>query len=76
MVVGLERESAPCLAAVGHCREVVAEASFHPPSWRELTVVVPDRAKEEEPNQRNVGCQQSASRSLETKFLKRLVRND
>ena len=69
----LDREPALCLVAVRHCREVLAEASFHPPSWRDLTVVVPERAEEEEPNQRKVGWKQSAARSLETKFLNERV---
>ena len=73
MVVGLEREPAPCLAAVRHCRQVLAEASFHQPSGTDLTVVFPERAEKEEPNQRKVGWQQRASRSLETKFLNEYV---
>ena len=36
MVVGLDREPALCLVAVRHCREVLAEATFHPPSWRDF----------------------------------------
>ena len=38
-----------------------------------MTAVVPERAEEEEPNQRKVGWQQSAARSLETKFLNERV---
>ena len=71
--VGLDRDAAPCLAAVRQCREVLAEANFHPPSWRDLAVVVPERAEEVEPNQPKFGWQQHASRSLETKFLNERV---
>ena len=73
MVVGLDRDPAPCLAAVRHCREVLAEANFHPPGWRDLAVVVPDPAEEVEPNQPKFGWQQCASRSLETKHLNERV---
>ena len=59
-----DRDAAPCLAAVRQCREVLAEANFHPPGWRDLAVVVPERAEEVEPNQ-----PKCASRSLETMFL-------
>ena len=73
MVIGLDRDPAPCLAAVRHCKEVLAEANFHPPDWRDLAVVVPERAEEEEPNQPKFGWQQCASRSLKTKFLNERV---
>ena len=73
MVVGLDRDTAPCLAAVRQCREVLAEADFHPPGWRDLAVVDPERAEEEEPNHPKFGWQQFASRSLETKFLNERV---
>ena len=73
MIVGLDRDPAPCLAAVRHCREVLAEANFHPPGWRDLAVVVPDRVEDVEPNQPKFGWQQCASRSLETKHLNERV---
>ena len=50
MIVGLDRDLAPCLAAARHCKEVLAEANFHPPGWRDLVMVVPDRVEEVEPN--------------------------
>ena len=73
MIVGLDRDPAPCLAAVRHCRVVLAEANFHPPGWRDLAVVVPDRVEEVEPNQPKFSWQQCASRSLETKHLNERV---
>ena len=66
MIVGLDRDLAPCLAAARHCKEVLAEANFHPPGWRDLAMVVPDRVEEVEPNQ-------PKSRSLETKHLNERV---
>ena len=72
MVVGLDRDAAPCLASVRHCREVLAEANFHPPS-EGLGGGGGSRAEEVEPNQPKFGWQQHASQSLETKFLNERV---
>ena len=45
----IRQRRGPCLVSARHCREVLAEANFYPPSWRDLAVVVPERAEEVEP---------------------------
>ena len=73
MIVGLDRDLAPCLAAVRHCREVLAEANFHPPGWRGLGSGGSRPCGRSGPNQPKFGWQQCASRSLETKHLNERV---
>ena len=73
MVVGLDRDPAPCWLRSGTAGQVLAEANVHPPGWRDLAVVVPEPAEEAEPKPAQVRLATVRVTNLETKHLNERV---
>ena len=68
MIVGIDRDPAPCFQSVRNCEHALAEAGMAIPSWVEMAATPPSAAADPEPTGPKYGRQQQASKQLQEKF--------